>query len=146
MALTDPDVDKELAAQILDDIARFEALVARKGADPNKIALRALELGMALGAPVAQLYFDRRDKEVNRGRDIAKAKAEAHAKKTELLFAEIDKRLASKLNNSAIALALKPKFGTDSRRKERTPDEYGRWDMRALRGHVAARRAKLQSK
>jgi hypothetical protein len=139
-ALSAPDVEKAMATTLLEDIAHFKADLARRDVGRDEIALRAIELGMALGAPIAERYFTRHDKEAKRGRDLA---AERREKKKELRAA-IVKLLLKQPGATDVDLAgqLMPDFGTTA--EDKKADDYGLLRERTIRAEVAAQRRLLR--
>lgn len=134
LALTAPDVDKEMAAGLLENIARFEATLTRKSATRDEIALQALELGMYLGAPSEQRLINRQGSDAAAGRKGRKNRADEDRAHLEKVFAAIDERLAGEPNDSEIARKVEKIY---------FPNQP-KLSVRTLRTHVAARRAQGQ--
>jgi hypothetical protein len=157
LAAPDHGIDDAIAADLLERISQFEAMLARartgKRGNPDDIAWHAFWLGVRLGDPMTEAFFQRQDSNAKGGRSgggqTQKQRRENMKLKKayEALDRRIDKKLANEpsTSNSAIADDLMDGHGSDTPTKDRLPHEYEYLVLskRTLRRRVGERRALL---
>jgi hypothetical protein len=132
-ALTAPDhgIDDPLAAEILEHIDRFEAMLLRarsaERTDPDEIAWHALQLGRLLAEPMVEKYFQSVDGSSEGGKNSQKDRTEEIL---EFIKKKYEKGFRNTYGDGKLTDAVAAEF------PPLTKGRAGKWVTRAFREGV----------